>query len=128
MERDARSLLWDVRERASAILRFIAGRSREDRRKAQAILGLYDARKSWIVEAIPSQYAVRALDWIFKSMKSAVLKIGRYAEVPVSTARRILRLARDGGLLGVLVAGSGRRGTVLIFPELLNIVEGGEVF
>lgn len=50
------------------------------------------------------------------------------AEVPRPTARRILRLAKDGGLLSVLIEGSGRRGAVLIFPELLNIVEGGDLF
>ncbi len=35
---------------------------------------------------------------------------------------------RDGGLLRVALAASGRRAAVLVFPELLNVAEGSEVF
>ena len=109
-------------------LRAIIEQADTNKRKALAILQLYESRKSWIVEAIPSQYAVRALDWMFKRPIFRTADFIAHADVPEPTARRILRLARDGGLLRVLVEGSGRRGAVLIFPELLNIAEGGTVF
>ncbi len=109
-------------------LRAIIEQADTNRRKALAILVLYQARKSWIVEAIPSQYAVRALDWMFKRPIFKSADFIAHADVPEPTARRILRLARDGGLLSVLVEGRGRRGAVLIFPELLNIAEGDTVF
>ena len=109
-------------------LRAVIEQADTNKRKALTILSLYDSRKSWIVEAIPSQYAVRALDWMFKRPIFKTSDFIAHAEVPEPTARRILRLARDGGLLRVLVEGSGRRGAVLIFPELLNIAEGRTVF
>jgi len=35
---------------------------------------------------------------------------------------------REAGILEVLNEGSGRRAAVLMFPRLLNIAEGREVF
>lgn len=109
-------------------LRAIIAQSDANREKAQAILALYTERKRWIVDAIPSQYAVRALDWMFRRPIFKTADFVDHAEVPEATARRILRLGREGGLLRVLIEGSGRRGAVLMFPELLNIAEGRDVF
>jgi len=109
-------------------LRAVIEQADTNRAKAQAILALYNQRKSWIVEAIPSQYAVRALDWMFKRPIFNTADFVAHADVPEPTARRILRLARDGGLLRILIDGRGRRGAVLMFPELLNIAEGRDAF
>ncbi len=38
------------------------------------------------------------------------------------------RLSAVRGLLRILIDGRGRRGAVLMFPELLNIAEGRDAF
>lgn len=45
-------------------------------------------------------------------------------KIPEPTARRIVTLARDKGLLRALRPGRGRRSGILCFPELLDIAEG----
>ncbi len=74
------------------------------------------------------RYAVRALDWMFKRPIFKSTDFIDHVDIPAPTARRILRLARDGGLLNVLIEGGGRRATIFMFPALLNIAEGKEAF
>ena len=100
----------------------------ENEQKARSILQLYDAKKLQLVELTHSQYSILALDWIcahpiFKSSDFVAS-----AGIPAPTARRMLILFRDAGLLTILVEASGRRPAMLTFPELLNIAEGREAF
>jgi Fic family protein len=96
--------------------------------RVQKILALYRSRRDWITEQTHSQYAVQALDWMFRTpiFRSSVFreKVG----IPSPTATRILRLCRDGGMLSELHVGTGRRAAILCFPELLNIAEGRDAF
>lgn len=50
------------------------------------------------------------------------------AGIPDRTARRLLAALREHGILQVFRADNDRRGTILVFPELLNIAEGRDVF
>lgn len=50
------------------------------------------------------------------------------AGIPAKTARRILDALCKGDVLRVIFRGSGRRSNVLAFFELVNVVEGHEVF
>ncbi len=52
----------------------------------------------------------------------------RNSGIPESTARRMLHLFKERGLLKELIPGRGRRSSILAFPELLNIAEGRKVF
>ena len=96
--------------------------------KALRILELYRTKKDWIAELTHSHHAVRALDWFFSRPIFKASDFVAGAEIPKPTASRILRLARDRGLLIELRASSGRRPAILAFPELLNIAEGKGVF
>lgn len=49
------------------------------------------------------------------------------AGLPPRTAHRLLRGLREAGILTTVIAGNGRRATVLGFPALLNLVEGRRV-
>lgn len=100
----------------------------ENERKARAIVDLYNVRKDWIAEVTRSQYAVRALDWFFLRPIFKTSDFTASVEIPPPTAGRILRVAREKGLLTELRPSSGRRAAVLAFPELLNLAEGTEVF
>lgn len=106
----------------------IIAQAETNQRKAEAILALYEARKDWIVAATRSQYGIRALDWFFSRPIFRSSDFVAVVDIPEATAKRILRVARDEGLLEELRSGSGRRPAVLAFPELLNISEGREAF
>lgn len=109
-------------------LRAIIDQAGTNQAKAQAIHALYTARKDWMVEATRSQYGVRALDWFFSRPIFVASDFVTQADIPEPTAKRILRLVRDNGLLREIRASSGRRPAVLAFPELLNICEGRDAF
>ncbi len=109
-------------------LRAIIDQAGTNQAKAQAIHALYTARKDWMVEATRSQYGVRALDWFFSRPIFVASDFVSQADIPEPTAKRILRLVRDNGLLREIRASSGRRPAVLAFPELLNICEGRDAF
>lgn len=109
-------------------LRAIIEQASTNQAKAQAIHTLYSARKDWMVEATRSQYGVRALDWFFSRPIFVASDFVARAGIPEPTARRILRLVRESGLLRDLRPASGQRPAVLAFPELLNICEGRDAF
>lgn len=109
-------------------LRALIAQAETNQRKAQQILALYQERKDWIAEVTHSQYAVRALDWMFSRPIFRSSDFVASAEIPRPTATRILRVVRDGGLLGELHPAAGRRAAIFAFRELLNIAEGVDAF
>lgn len=109
-------------------LKALIAQAEINQNKARAILELYDERKDWITDLTRSQYAVRALDWFFVRPIFRTSDFIETADIPRPTANRILRLARNNGLLREMRAGRGRRPAVLAFSELLNIAEGAEAF
>ncbi|MCK4631903.1 MAG: Fic family protein [candidate division Zixibacteria bacterium] len=96
--------------------------------KAKDILSLYEAKKSWVVRETHSQHAIRALDFVFGLPVFAASDFVKQSGIPEMTAKRIMRIFRDGGLLDVWRAASGQRPAILAFRELLNIAEGKSVF
>lgn len=96
--------------------------------RARAILELYEEMKRRIPELTRSQYAILAVDWIFEHpvFKSTAF-VQQTAEIPPSTARRLLSVLREAGILETATPARGRRAAVLVFGDLLRIAEGGEV-
>jgi Fic family protein len=109
-------------------LRALIAQAEVNQRKAQDILTLYQGRKDWIVDVTRSQYAVRALDWMFARPIFKSSDFIASVDIPRPTAARILRTVRDGGLLQDLRPAAGSRAAVLSFGELLNIAEGRAAF
>lgn len=102
--------------------------ARASQRKVRDIMTLYRECRDQIVEGAPSQYSARALDWTFgRPIFRAIDFVGN-SGIPESTARRILNMFKERGLLKELLSGGGRRSSILAFPELLNIAEGRKVF
>ena len=96
--------------------------------KARGILELYEAMKGRVAEVTRSRYAIHILDWIFER---PIFNSGSFtakAEVPDRTARRLVAAFGDDGILQVMRPGDGRRGAILVFPDLLDIAEGRDVF
>ena len=50
------------------------------------------------------------------------------AGIPAPTAKRIIPLLRDAGILKAITEGRGRRSAVLALASLLNIAEGRQAF
>ena len=76
----------------------------------------------------PLFFSVRALDWFFSTPIFKTPDFVAAAAIPKPTANRIIRVAKQTGLLRELTPGSGRRPAVLAFTELFNIAEGRTVF
>lgn len=109
-------------------LRGLIAQAETNQTKATAILDLYRVRKDWIAEVTHSQYAVRALDWMFERPIFKSSDFVESADIPRPTATRILRVVRDNGLLREVRPAAGRRAAVFAFSELLNLAEGRPAF
>ncbi|MCK4486228.1 MAG: Fic family protein [Desulfobacterales bacterium] len=109
-------------------LEALTEQAKENHQKANDILNLYEAEKTRIVELTRSQYAVKALDFLFMRPIFQASAFTTESDIPKSTANRILKTLRDNGLFRVLRPAEGRKSAVFAFRELLNIAEGREVF
>ncbi|HPC83639.1 MAG TPA: Fic/DOC family N-terminal domain-containing protein [Thermoanaerobaculaceae bacterium] len=96
--------------------------------RVQAILQLYNDLKLRMPEMTRSQYAIRALEWLFARPIFSASDFVRSAGIPAPTARRFLNVLKTHNVIRDLVGASGRRSAVLAFPALLNISEGRDVF
>ena len=104
-------------------LRALTEQATKNEARARRILELYQSRKEWIVNVTHSQHAMRALDFLFGNPIFSGSLFVEHAGIPGPSARRILKICADNGLLQQLRAGSGRRAAVYHFPELLKITE-----
>jgi Fic family protein len=100
----------------------------ENGAKARAILALYRGEKDWIRDATRSQHAITALDWIFSRPVFSTSDFLASSGIPRAAAKRILTVVRRDGRLTELRPPSGNRPAILVFPGLLNIAEGRDVF
>ena len=108
-------------------LRAMAEQARVNTRRARAILQIYEDRKRWIVEQTHSQYAVAALDFMFRQPIFSGPDFGKAPGIPKPTARRILATIRDE-LLHELRPAAGQRPAIYAYRELLNAAEGRHAF
>lgn len=109
-------------------LEAVRAQAEDNLAKTRGILALYEDMKEQVAKATRSRYAIRVLDWLFEFPVFSSSGFIAHADIPVRTARRLLAALREHDLLRVARPGNGRRGTVLVFPKLLNIAEGRRVF
>jgi len=102
--------------------------SRENAKKAQAIIDLYNRLKSRIIDLTHSQYAVPLLDCLFDQpvFTSSLFdeKLGMPSKPMVMN---MLSRLKNAGILKVVREGSGRRPQILALAELINVCEGSDV-
>ena len=84
--------------------------------------------KDQVIHLTHSQYAIPALDWIFKHPIFKSTDFVHQANIPQATARRILKCLRDNGICTTMVEPRGRQAAILAFPALLNLTEESQVF
>ncbi len=105
----------------------ITSQAKGNAAKVRSILDLYERSKAYIVKLTHSQYAIKALDFIFRQPVFAAPHFIEHADIPKPTAMRILQMMRKDGMLAVLREGKGRRSWIYAFRELLNAAEGRRV-
>lgn len=93
--------------------------------KAKKILGLYDRMKQEVPKIIRSQYVVQAIDAIFDRPIFQSADFIRHSKIPRDTALRIVNALKKSGHIRELRQGRGRRGAMMMFSELIRIVEDG---
>lgn len=106
----------------------IKEQAEDNLKKTKGILDLYEKMKNRVMETTRSQYAILALDWIFERPIFSASHFRDGAGIPRPSVQRVLAALREGEVVRVIVPASGRRASVLAFPELLNIAEGRAVF
>ena len=109
-------------------LKALTEQARAYQHKIHDLLELYDERKDQIVEETHSQYSGRTLDYIFKRPIFQTTDFVETSSIPEPTARHILRVLKGCGMLKEFRKARGRRPAILGFTDLLNIVEGRNLF
>jgi Fic family protein len=122
----ARDEAWT--EWCAFFLEGLIDQASDNQAKARAILELFQRMLREVAELTHSQYANRAVEFLFAR---PIFDSGHFVEgagLPGPTALRFLSLLRKAGILRVVRQWSGRRRAIHGFPELLNIAEGRPVF
>ena len=102
--------------------------AQENSEKATAILSLYNSMKERVIHATQSRFAILVQDIIFELPIFRSSDFINSTNIPDATARRILVQLRDAGVIKVYREAVGRKPAVYVFPEVLNIAEGRDVF
>ena len=132
-----RDLYYDRLRRISAdedwngwiefFLQAVIEQAKENATKVRSILTLYDEMKRRVEETTNSPYGLRLLDTIFNRPIFSTTDFIKRSDIPRQTALPLLRKLKDAGILLTWRASRGSSPEILIFPDLLNMVEGRTV-
>lgn len=100
----------------------------DNQKKAAAILGLYEELKPRVMKLMRSQFSIHALDWIFQTPIFRSTSFIANTQIPDASARRLLAELKRNDIIRELAPGRGRRAATFVFPSLLNLTEGREIF
>ena len=100
----------------------------ENEAKARGILALYDNVKTRVLDGTRSPHSIRAVDFLFQAPIFKGPELMTRANIPKTTASRLVGDLEEMKILRVIREGSGRRPSIYVFGELMNIAEGRRVF
>ncbi|WP_420632756.1 Fic family protein [Candidatus Palauibacter sp.] len=106
----------------------VKAQAEDNRTKVKAIFNLHEETTRWFASVTRSQGAIDALRWLFANPIFSSSRFAVATGSPRRTALRWIATLHDRGIVREITTGDGRRPRILVFPELLNIVEGREVF
>ncbi len=95
----------------------------DNQSKAQDILALQQRMMREVADLTRSQYAGRAVDFLFSLPIFSSTHFVETAGIPRPTALRFLAVLREAGILRFLWEGAGRRPAIMMFSDLLAIAE-----
>ncbi len=102
--------------------------AKENGEKARDILNLYEKTHREVPNMIRSPYAAKAVEFIFQSPVFKTKDFALGADIPAPSAKRIISVLRDNGILYTLQRGAGKRPGIFVFAGLLNAAEGQTIF
>ena len=105
-------------------LEAVRAQAAEHGKTVNSILGLYEDLKTRLSSILRSRYTIQSLDWIFRVPVFRSSYFFHESGIPVATARRLLRMMSEHGILQEVVPSSGRRASIVAFSELLKLIEG----
>lgn len=109
-------------------LQAVIEQAQENSAKVRQILQLYDNMKQRIEQTTNSPYGLRLLDTIFNRPIFSTTNFVVHSEIPRQTALPLLRKLKEAGILLTLRESRGSSPEILMFPNLLEIVEGREAY
>lgn len=110
-------------------LRGIDEQARRNAEKARSIMDLYERMKRKVIEITRSQFAVPLLDQMFeRPLFQSTHLLFEGLNISRQSVASLLAELKKAEILSVIRQGAGRRPTVYVFPELLNLCEGRNVF
>jgi cell filamentation protein, protein adenylyltransferase len=109
-------------------LQAVAIQAAENTSAAVAIHSLYERMKDEVQKATKSKYSARITDMLFRRPIFRVKTMGELAEIPNASAHKTVALLVQAGIAKQMREGTGRKAALYVFPQLLNLVEGREIF
>lgn len=104
-------------------LNAVVEQSRANTQKAKDILQLYNIKKDRISSITHSQFSIKILDFIFSNPVFSSSQFIKYSSIPKDSARNILRIIREAGIINLIYEGKGRAPGIYIFPKLVEIIK-----
>lgn len=89
--------------------------------KAKSILQLYNKMKEKMISVTHSQYSIKVLDNLFNMPVFSSTDFIKNSNIPKASAKRILNRLEEAGTIKILTQGSGRKPTLYIFRQLIEI-------
>jgi cell filamentation protein, protein adenylyltransferase len=89
--------------------------------KAKSILRLYEMMKEKMISVTHSQYSIKALDNLFDMPVFSSTEFIKSSKIPKASAKRILSRLEKAGTISILTKSSGRKPTLYIFKQLIDI-------
>ena len=89
--------------------------------KVKSILQLYETMKEKMISVTHSQYSIKALDNLFDMSVFSSTEFIKNSNIPKASAKRILSRLEKTGTINILIQGSGRKPTLYIFKQLIEI-------
>ncbi|PZU29859.1 MAG: cell filamentation protein Fic [Stenotrophomonas sp.] len=109
-------------------LQAITIQAKENERVATAIHALYEEYKLLVREATHSQYSAVVTDTLFQHPIFRTSAIEADGTIPTASAHKIVQQLVSAGLVKQVRKGKGRRPSLYVFPRLMNLAEGREIF
>lgn len=101
----------------------IETQAKENLSKAQAIHDLYNKTRTVLLEISKSSYAEKIIDKLFEAPIFSAKDLTQMPSINDKTARRLMNMLKDAGIIKEFIPHSGQRAAIMVFPKLLEITE-----
>lgn len=110
-------------------LQAVLAQAEANARTARDVLALYEDLKKRMLTLTHSQYSIPLLDHLFARPATSASDLTRQPGMPtLAMVSTLLRKLAEAGVIKVAREGQGRRATIYVVHELINLCEGREVF